>query len=188
MKDRYQMIQTDRRLRHFLQPCLAGPLQYLCRRRARTRRRIQNTAPFGSRSLLYRVCRHFCSAKCRRFPTSAKYRHSCTNTGPERADEKAEHGTLGTVSYRTTAEATRASKLVVIWVAGVIAVALSATSRPGTTPFAERSIFEPTNLAAVPLICCEWYQRPELAGHLTWTDYRPQIDRAGAHGGGPSVN
>jgi hypothetical protein len=52
-----------------------------------------------------------------------------------------------------------------------MAVALSATSRPGATPFTERSIFETTNLAAVPLICCEWYQRPELAGHLTWTDY-----------------
>lgn len=31
------------------------------------------------------------------------------------------------------------------------------------------------HLAAVPLICFEWHQRPEnvLAGHLTWTDYRP---------------
>lgn len=30
-------------------------------------------------------------------------------------------------------------------------------------------------LAAVPLICFEWHQRPEnvLAGHLTWADYRP---------------
>ena len=30
-------------------------------------------------------------------------------------------------------------------------------------------------LAAVPLVCCEWHQRPEnvLAGHLAWTDYRP---------------
>ena len=31
------------------------------------------------------------------------------------------------------------------------------------------------HLAAVPLICYEWHQRPEnvLAGHLNWTDYRP---------------
>lgn len=31
------------------------------------------------------------------------------------------------------------------------------------------------HLAAVPLICFEWHQRPEnvLAGHLTWADYRP---------------
>jgi|SRR5262249_17575742 len=31
------------------------------------------------------------------------------------------------------------------------------------------------HLAAVPLISFEWHQRPEnvLAGHLTWTDYRP---------------
>jgi hypothetical protein len=31
------------------------------------------------------------------------------------------------------------------------------------------------HLAAVPLICLEWHQRPEnvLAGHLTWADYRP---------------
>lgn len=31
------------------------------------------------------------------------------------------------------------------------------------------------HLAAVPLICFEWLQRPEniLAGHLRWTDYRP---------------
>jgi hypothetical protein len=31
------------------------------------------------------------------------------------------------------------------------------------------------HLAAVPLICFEWHQRPEnvLAGHLAWTDYRP---------------
>lgn len=31
------------------------------------------------------------------------------------------------------------------------------------------------HLAALPLICFEWHQRPEnvLAGHLTWTDYRP---------------
>lgn len=31
------------------------------------------------------------------------------------------------------------------------------------------------HLAAVPLICFEWLQRPEnvLAGHLCWTDYRP---------------
>jgi integrase len=31
------------------------------------------------------------------------------------------------------------------------------------------------HLAAVPLICFEWHQRPEnvLAGHLTWGDYRP---------------
>jgi hypothetical protein len=31
------------------------------------------------------------------------------------------------------------------------------------------------HLAAVPLICFEWHQRPEnvLAGHLTWPDYRP---------------
>src|SRR5262245_12091957 len=30
-------------------------------------------------------------------------------------------------------------------------------------------------LAAVPLICFEWHQRPEnvLAGHLTWADYKP---------------
>ena len=30
------------------------------------------------------------------------------------------------------------------------------------------------HLAAVPLICFEWHQRPEnvLAGHLSWTDYR----------------
>lgn len=30
-------------------------------------------------------------------------------------------------------------------------------------------------LAAVPLVCFEWHQRPEnvLAGHLTWQDYRP---------------
>lgn len=30
------------------------------------------------------------------------------------------------------------------------------------------------HLAAVPLICFEWHQRPEnvLAGHLTWADYR----------------
>lgn len=31
------------------------------------------------------------------------------------------------------------------------------------------------HLAAVPLICFEWHQRPEnvLAGHLVWTDFRP---------------
>lgn len=31
------------------------------------------------------------------------------------------------------------------------------------------------HLAAVPLICFEWHQRPEnvLAGHISWTDYRP---------------
>jgi integrase len=31
------------------------------------------------------------------------------------------------------------------------------------------------HLAAVPLICFEWHQRPEnvLQGHLAWTDYRP---------------
>lgn len=31
------------------------------------------------------------------------------------------------------------------------------------------------HLAAVPLICFEWHQRPEnvIAGHLTWNDYRP---------------
>jgi len=31
------------------------------------------------------------------------------------------------------------------------------------------------HLAAVPLICLEWLQRPEnvLAGHLTWSDIRP---------------
>jgi hypothetical protein len=31
------------------------------------------------------------------------------------------------------------------------------------------------HLAAVPLICFEWHQRPEnvLAGHLSWPDYRP---------------
>ena len=31
------------------------------------------------------------------------------------------------------------------------------------------------HLAAVPLICFEWHQRPEnvLAGHIVWTDYRP---------------
>ncbi|PPD07081.1 MAG: hypothetical protein CTY28_11355 [Hyphomicrobium sp.] len=31
------------------------------------------------------------------------------------------------------------------------------------------------HLAAVPLICFEWHQRPEnvLQGYLTWTDYRP---------------
>jgi hypothetical protein len=31
------------------------------------------------------------------------------------------------------------------------------------------------HLAAVPLICFEWHQRPEnvLTGHLTWADYRP---------------
>ncbi len=31
------------------------------------------------------------------------------------------------------------------------------------------------HLAALPLICFEWHQRPEnvLAGHLTFTDYRP---------------
>ncbi len=31
------------------------------------------------------------------------------------------------------------------------------------------------HLAAVPLVCFEWHQRPEnvLAGHLAWTDYRP---------------
>ena len=31
------------------------------------------------------------------------------------------------------------------------------------------------HLAAVPLICFEWLQRPEnvLAGHLTWSDIRP---------------
>ena len=35
------------------------------------------------------------------------------------------------------------------------------------------------HLAAVPLICFEWHQRPEnvLAGHLTWANYRPS-DRA----------
>ena len=54
----------------------------------------------------------------------------------------------------------------------------------GTTPPASRiaayalhdalvAAGEP-HLAAVPLICFEWHQRPEnvLAGHLTWTDYR----------------
>ena len=37
------------------------------------------------------------------------------------------------------------------------------------------------HLAAVPLICFEWHQRPEnvLTGHLTWADYRPG-DRHGA--------
>ena len=37
------------------------------------------------------------------------------------------------------------------------------------------------HLAAVPLICFEWHQRPEnvLAGHLAWTDYRP-TERPGA--------
>src|SRR5262249_9360166 len=65
-------------------------------------------------------------------------------------------------------------------------VALSATSRPGTTPFTERSIVEPTNLAAVPLICCEWYQRPELAGHLTWTDYALRSTGLGARWGSVS--
>jgi len=37
------------------------------------------------------------------------------------------------------------------------------------------------HLAAVPLICFEWHQRPEnvLAGHLTWADYRPS-DRPNA--------
>ena len=31
------------------------------------------------------------------------------------------------------------------------------------------------HLAAVPLVCFEWHQRPEnvLAGHLGWPDYRP---------------
>jgi hypothetical protein len=31
------------------------------------------------------------------------------------------------------------------------------------------------HLAVVPLVCFEWHQRPEnvLAGHLTWSDYRP---------------
>ena len=31
------------------------------------------------------------------------------------------------------------------------------------------------HLAAVPLICFEWHQRPEniLSGHIAWTDYRP---------------
>lgn len=31
------------------------------------------------------------------------------------------------------------------------------------------------HLAAVPLICFEWHQRPEnvLGGHISWTDYRP---------------
>jgi hypothetical protein len=31
------------------------------------------------------------------------------------------------------------------------------------------------HLAAVPLICFEWHQRPEnvIEGHLTWNDYRP---------------
>lgn len=31
------------------------------------------------------------------------------------------------------------------------------------------------HLAAVPLICFEWHQRPEnvIAGHLAWNDYRP---------------
>ncbi|MBS0233807.1 MAG: hypothetical protein JSR99_10000 [Proteobacteria bacterium] len=31
------------------------------------------------------------------------------------------------------------------------------------------------HLAAVPLICFEWHQRPEnvIEGHLTWSDYRP---------------
>lgn len=31
------------------------------------------------------------------------------------------------------------------------------------------------HLAAVPLVCFEWHQRPEnvLAGHLSWGDYRP---------------
>jgi hypothetical protein len=37
------------------------------------------------------------------------------------------------------------------------------------------------HLAAVPLICFEWHQRPEnvLSGHLTWADYRP-IERPNA--------
>jgi integrase len=37
------------------------------------------------------------------------------------------------------------------------------------------------HLAAVPLICFEWHQRPEnvLAGHLTWADWRP-ADRPNA--------
>ncbi|MCK9911714.1 hypothetical protein MXD81_21340, partial [Microbacteriaceae bacterium K1510] len=31
------------------------------------------------------------------------------------------------------------------------------------------------HLAAAPLVCLEWMQRPEnvIAGHLAWTDYRP---------------
>ena len=35
------------------------------------------------------------------------------------------------------------------------------------------------HLAAVPLICFEWHQRPEnvLAGHLTWPNYRPSNGR-----------
>ena len=34
------------------------------------------------------------------------------------------------------------------------------------------------HLAAVPLICFEWHQRPEnvLSGHLTWADYKPPIE------------
>jgi hypothetical protein len=39
------------------------------------------------------------------------------------------------------------------------------------------------HLAAVPLICFEWHQRPEnvLAGHLTWSNYRPSATQHGAH-------
>ena len=53
----------------------------------------------------------------------------------------------------------------------------------GTTPPASRAeafalhqalLIEEPHLAAVPLICFEWHQRPEnvLAGHFSWTDYR----------------
>jgi len=55
-----------------------------------------------------------------------------------------------------------------------------ATTRPATRPeaYALHAALVGAgelHLAAVPLICFEWHQRPEnvLAGHLTWGDYRP---------------
>ena len=54
------------------------------------------------------------------------------------------------------------------------------TTRPATRAEAYAlhaaliAVGEP-HLAAVPLVCFEWHQRPEnvLAGHMSWGDYRP---------------
>ena len=45
------------------------------------------------------------------------------------------------------------------------------------------------HLAAVPLICFEWHQRPEnvIAGHLTWADYQPSAVRIVHHKTGELV-
>jgi hypothetical protein len=53
------------------------------------------------------------------------------------------------------------------------AAASSQMPRPASGICARRR--SESHLAAVPLICFKWHQRPEnvLAGHLTWTNYRP---------------